>query len=288
MQVRGTHLDRHTAENDEPSGARRWPGLAGRVAIVTGASRGIGEQIAKQLLESGADVCITGRQPKVLSESVSRLSAFGTVIGVEGDTADAQHRHQVVSRTREQLGTITILVNNAATNTQVGPLVSAGINAVADTIAANLIAPIGWFQCVWGDVAEPVGSAVNISSVGALRVAAGTGAYNISKHGLEQATRQLALEMGPSVRVNGVAPGLVPTHFSRALIEGDTESLAKSHPLGRLGTTGDIADAVLFLLSENAAWITGQVLVVDGGGTSLSDAGKRAEQNLQAFLTGKR
>jgi NAD(P)-dependent dehydrogenase (short-subunit alcohol dehydrogenase family) len=263
-----------------------WPGVTGRVAIVTGASRGIGEETARLLLESGAKVCVTGRDSGALQDCVGRLSAFGTVIGVSGDTADPDHRLETVTTTRERLGAVTILVNNAATNTQAGPLLKAATSAVAQTLNANLMAPIGWFQRVWGDIDAPAGAAVNISSVGALRVAAGTGAYNISKFGLEQLTRQLALEMGPSVRVNGVAPGLVPTRFSRALVRGDEKGLAEAHPLGRLGRPRDIANAVLFLLSDYAEWITGQVLVVDGGGTSLGGVDKRAQSNLEAFLAG--
>jgi NAD(P)-dependent dehydrogenase (short-subunit alcohol dehydrogenase family) len=168
-----------------------------------------------------------------------------------------------------RLGPIDILVNNAATNPYSGPLAGIDPSRAAKTVAVNQTGPLLWSQAVWrASMADRGGSIVNIASVGGMTVEAAIGWYNVTKAALLQLTRQLAFEFSPGVRVNAVAPGLVRTDMARALWEEHGEAFAESLPLRRLGDPQDIAGAVGFLVSKDAAWMTGQTLVVDGGATT--------------------
>jgi 3-oxoacyl-[acyl-carrier protein] reductase len=208
-------------------------------------------------------------------------------MAVRGSTADAEHRRAAVDETIATFGSLDVLVNNAATNKQFGPLVDGDLDAVRGTIDANTMAPLGWVQEAWRAwMQDHGGSILNISSVGAFRVGGFVGAYNISKAGLEHLTRQLALELAPTVRVNGLSLGLVRTHFSRALLENGEDAIIAAHPMKRLGLPEDIAAAAMFLLSDEASWVTGQVLVVDGGGTSLGSVGDVVTTHLP-FAAGR-
>lgn len=243
--------------------ATRWD-FDGRVAIVTGGSRGIGLAVAEALTRGGANVVITGRKADALEAAAAALGA--DALAVRG-SADAEgHAADVVGQAKARFGRVDFLVNNAGTNPQYGPLQEADLSAVDKVWAVNLRAPLVFAQEVWRSGFGPRGGAiVNMSSVGAIRVGANLGAYHVSKAGLQHMTRQLAYEMAPRVRVNAVAPAVVRTGFSRALFEADDPVAA--YPLGRLGEADDVAEAVAFLLSDSSSWITGQTLVLDGGHT---------------------
>lgn len=240
--------------------------VAGKVAIVTGASRGIGLGIAAELLRCGARVAITARKADGLARAVDELRADGNVIGIGGNSGDPEHRRDAVAEVIERFGRLDLLVNNTGISPQYGPLVEADLGAIEKTLAVNLIAPIGWVQQAWRQwMAEHGGVVLNIASVGGIRVGAPAGAYNASKAALIHLTRQLAVELAPGVRVNAIAPAVVKTRFARILWEGREEEAAAAYPLGRLGTPADTATIARFLLSDEASWITGETVVIDGG-----------------------
>jgi NAD(P)-dependent dehydrogenase (short-subunit alcohol dehydrogenase family) len=240
----------------------------GAVAIVTGGSRGIGLAIAQRLVAEGARVCVTARHADVLEDAVHALGGPERAIAVAGRADDLEHQARAVARTLEAFGSIDMLVNNAGTNPVYGPIIDLPLGAARKIFEVNALAALSWTQQVhraW--MAEHGGSIVNLSSVAALRPAVGIGFYGASKAMLSHLTQELAVELAPNVRVNGVAPAVVKTRFASALYEGREAEVAAQYPLERLGTPEDIAGAVSFLLSHDAAWVTGQVLVLDGGVT---------------------
>ncbi|HEY5887865.1 MAG TPA: SDR family oxidoreductase, partial [Acidimicrobiales bacterium] len=171
-----------------------------------------------------------------------------------------------VAATVERFGRVDILVNNAATNPYQGPTIDVDLSRYDKTFQVNLRGPLVWTQLAHrASMAEHGGSVINIASVGGLSVEPSIGVYNTTKAGIIYLTRTLAAELGPQVRVNAIAPGLVRTDFARALWETHEEALARRLPTRRLGEPEDIAGAALFLASDLASWITGHTLVVDGG-----------------------
>jgi len=243
----------------------------GKVALVTGASRGIGQATALQLVQSGADgVVITSRKIENLEQSLADLISAGAppdrlhlIVARADSEEDAE---MAVSGAIERFGRCDILVNNAGTNPAAGPLVSVDLGAVDKTWAVNQRGPLIWCQqAVRQWMGDHGGSIVNVASVGGLRPAPVIGAYNISKAALIHMTYQLASELAPGVRVNAVAPGVVRTRLSGSLWQGIEDQAAAGHPLGRLGEPSDVARAIVFLASEASSWITGVVLPVDGG-----------------------
>jgi NAD(P)-dependent dehydrogenase (short-subunit alcohol dehydrogenase family) len=242
--------------------------LTGRAAIVTGATRGIGFGIAKELAERGASVCITARKPAELDAAVAALDPDGSgrVIVSRGSADDAEHQQATIEATIARFGRIDYLVNNAAVNPHFGPLVDADPAAVRKIFEVNVIAALVWTQLAWRAwLADNGGAIVNVASVGGFVAGPFIGAYNASKAALIHLTRQLAQELGPGVRVNGIAPAVVKTDFARALYENDEEGVASRYPLKRLGVPADTAKLTAFLLSDDASWITGQTVVIDGG-----------------------
>ncbi|WP_243075437.1 SDR family oxidoreductase [Microbacterium sp. SS28] len=241
--------------------------LSGRVAVVTGASRGIGLAIAHRLAAAGASVCITARRAEPLEEALAEF-APGTAIAVAGGADDPDHREDALVRTVAQFGGLDILVNNAGINPVYGPLRDLDLAAARKILEVNVVGTLAWTQAALahglGDGAAG-GSVVNLSSVTGQTPAEGIGWYGISKAAVAHLTRTLAVELAPRVRVNAVAPAVVKTRFARALYEGREEEVASGYPLGRLGVPEDVAEAVAFLCGDGASWITGQVLTLDGG-----------------------
>ena len=239
-----------------------------RVAIVTGASRGIGLGIATELVERGAKVCITARKPEPLAEAVNELGGPGVAIAVPGKADDTAHQDQAIAKTIEAFGRLDMLVNNTGINPVYGPTLDTDPEAAAKILAVNVLAPLAWTRRArdaW--MGEHGGSVVNVASVAGLHASPGIGLYGVSKAALIRLTVELGAELGPGIRVNAVAPAVVKTKFATALYEGREEEVAAAYPMKRLGVPADIAGAVAFLLSEEAGWITGQTLVLDGGVT---------------------
>ncbi|WP_125610156.1 SDR family oxidoreductase [Specibacter cremeus] len=252
--------------------------LRGKTAIVTGASRGIGLAIAHRLAAEGARVCLTARGVDGLAAAAAGFPD-GTVVTVAGHADDAAHRAQVLDAVVREFGGLDILVNNAGINPVYGPLATLDLDAARKVFEVNVLATLAWTQAVLAHpglgFAERRGAVINLSSVSGEVPAPGLGLYGISKAAVSHLTRTLAVELGPEVRVNAVAPAVVKTRFARALYEGREERVAAGYPLRRLGTPDDVAAAVAFLASADAGWITGQVLNLDGGLLNAGGLGER-------------
>ncbi|GGN17147.1 NAD(P)-dependent dehydrogenase (short-subunit alcohol dehydrogenase family) [Actinoplanes campanulatus] len=240
--------------------------MADQIAIVTGASRGIGFAIAQRFVAQGAKVAITGRDTDALEAAVKELGGPEVALGVAGKGDDPAHRAAVVDTVRERFGPVTTLINNIGINPAYGPLASLDLNAARKMAEVNLIGTLGWIQeALRGGLADTGGSVVNISSVSGVRPAPGIAFYGTTKAALIHLTEELAVELAPKIRVNAVAPAVVKTRFASALYEGREAEVAATYPLKRLGNTDDVAGTVAFLCSPDAAWITGQTIVIDGG-----------------------
>jgi NAD(P)-dependent dehydrogenase (short-subunit alcohol dehydrogenase family) len=240
--------------------------LRGKVAVVTGASRGIGLAIAERLVAEGAKVCVTARKQGALDEAVERLGGPDRALAVAGHSDDEEHQAETVARTMETFGRIDVLVNNTGINPVYGPLVDLDLAAARKIVEVNCLAALSWVQRAhrtWMD--DHGGAIVNLSSVAALRPAPGLGIYAASKAMVSSLTQELALELAPGIRVNAVAPAVVKTKFSTRLYEEREAEVAATYPLRRLGVPEDISGVVAFLVSDDAAWLTGQTIVVDGG-----------------------
>ncbi|MGW0086834.1 SDR family oxidoreductase [Streptomyces sp. NPDC003393] len=237
----------------------------GKVALVTGASRGIGYGVAEALVARGDRVCITGRNEDALKEAVERLGA-DRVIGVAGKAHDEAHQAEAVEHVMEVFGRVDFLVNNAGTNPVFGPIADLDLNVARKVFETNVVSALGFAQRTWHAWQKDNGGAiVNIASIAGLAPSPFIGAYGVSKAAMINLTQQLAHEFAPRVRVNAIAPAVVKTRFAQALYEGREEEAAAAYPLGRLGVPSDIGGAAAFLTSEQSDWITGQTLVVDGG-----------------------
>jgi NAD(P)-dependent dehydrogenase (short-subunit alcohol dehydrogenase family) len=253
--------------------------LDGKTALITGASRGIGAAVALAFAESGASVMLSSRKADALAEASSTIErAAGERAGeVDWHVANAGDPEQAaacVAATVARFGRVDILVNNAATNPYYGPMIDLDTSRADKTVRVNQSGYLEWMQAVWrAGMSEHGGVMLNMASIGGLSVEAGIGWYNVTKAAVIHLTRQMAGEVGPRVRVNALAPGLVKTEFARALWEAGEESIAGRLPLGRLGEAEDIAKAALFLCSDAASWITGQTLVVDGGALCIPSGG---------------
>jgi 3-oxoacyl-[acyl-carrier protein] reductase len=247
------------------------PVTEGSVAVVTGASRGIGLAIAERLVRDGWRVCLTARKPEPLASAVAGLGGSERAIGVAGKADDPVHQDEAIARTVSTFGRLDLLVNNAGINPVFGPLLDVDLAAVRKVFDVNVFAVLGWVGRAYeAGLRKHSGSVVNVSSIAGLQPAQGLGAYALSKAALLHLTRQLAIELAPQVRVNAVAPAVVRTQFARALYEGREAEVAEAYPLGRLGMPTDVAGAVAFLASTDAAWLTGQTIVLDGGITQTA------------------
>ncbi|WP_306323236.1 MULTISPECIES: SDR family oxidoreductase [unclassified Streptomyces] len=241
------------------------PEPSGKVALVTGASRGIGYGVTEALVARGDRVCITGRGEDALKEAVERLGS-DRVIYVAGKAHDESHQAAAVERAMEAFGRVDYLVNNAGTNPVFGPIADLDLNVARKVFETNVVSALGFAQQTWKAWQRDNGGAiVNIASVAGVSASPFIGAYGVSKAAMVNLTLQLAHEFAPQVRVNSIAPAVVKTKFAEALYEGREAEVAATYPLGRLGVPEDIGGAAAFLTSDQSGWITGQNLVVDGG-----------------------
>jgi NAD(P)-dependent dehydrogenase (short-subunit alcohol dehydrogenase family) len=244
--------------------------MAGRTALVTGASRGIGLGIARSLVDRGARVVLTARKADALAEAVETLGGPEVAVAVPGHAGDPEHRSAAVRTAIDTFGSLDMLVGNVGVNPVYGPLVDLDLDAFRKILDTNVVSSLGLVQAAWRAwMAEHGGSVLFVASVAGLRSSENIGAYGVSKAAVINLTTQLAVELGPRVRVNAVAPAVVKTRFAEALYEGRETEVAAGYPVGRLGSPEDVGEAAAYLLSEEAGWVTGQTLVLDGGRLSV-------------------
>jgi len=247
--------------------------LEGRTALVTGASRGIGLAIAQSLVARGARVVVTGRRPDALAEAVTALGGPEVAVGVAGNAGDAEHRAEAVRTAVETFGSLEMLVGNVGINPVYGPLVDLPLDGFRKILDTNVVGTLGLVQEAWRAwMAEHGGSVLVVASVAGLKASPMIGGYGVSKAALVNLVTQLAVELGPRVRVNAVAPAVVKTRFAGALYEGREAEAAAQYPVGRLGEPEDVGEAAAYLLGDGAGWVTGQTLVLDGGALSRGPA----------------
>jgi NAD(P)-dependent dehydrogenase (short-subunit alcohol dehydrogenase family) len=240
------------------------PDLKDRTAIITGASRGIGLAIAQQLADSGANVVVTARKQESADAAAAQIGE--KALGVAAHAVEEDAANRCIDLTLDHFGAIDILVNNAGTNPAYGPLIEQDHGRFAKTFDVNLWAPLLWTSlAVKAWMAEHGGAVVNMASIGGMHQSPLMGMYNATKAALIHVTKQLALELSPQVRVNAICPGVVRTRLAEALWKDHEQALSASTALGRIGEPADVASAVAFLVSDEASWITGETLVLDGG-----------------------
>jgi NAD(P)-dependent dehydrogenase (short-subunit alcohol dehydrogenase family) len=248
----------------------RLPGeLAGQTALITGASRGIGLAIARGLASRGARVVLTARKAEALAEAVADLGGPGGAVAVAGNAADPEHREASVRTAIDTFGSLDLLVANVGINPVYGPLMDADLDAFRKILDTNVVATLALIQQAWRAwMAEHGGAVLIVASVAGLRASEGIAAYGVSKAALMNLTTQLAVELGPRVRVNAIAPAVIKTRFARALYEGREDEAGRIYPAGRFGIPEDAGAAAAYLLGPGAGWVTGQTLVLDGGALS--------------------
>ena len=248
--------------------------LTGKVAIITGSTKGIGKAIAERMAEHGAKVTISSRKAGPCDEVAAAINAKhpGSAIACPANISSKDDLQRLVDETRKAFGKVDIVVCNAASNPYYGPMSGISDDAFRKILENNIIANNWLINMTAPEMTERKdGAIIIISSIGGLRGTGVIGAYAISKAADMQMARNLAQELSPNnIRVNCIAPGLVKTDFAKALWDTPAgEARASSGtPLRRLGEPDDIAGAAVFLASKAGSWMTGQTIVVDGGSTS--------------------
>jgi len=241
--------------------------FADQVAVVTGASRGIGLAIAERIVAEGGSVVITARNADGLAEAVAGLGGEPHATYVAGKADDPDHQAEVFRTVTERFGRLDVLVNNTGINPAYGPLTELDPVAASKIMDVNVLGALQWTKLALdaGLGRDRMGAIVNIASVAGLAPAPGIGYYGVSKSALIGLTVQLASELSPRVRVNAIAPAVVKTKFAAALYEADEDGVAAGYPLKRLGEPADVGALAAFLASADSSWITGQTVVIDGG-----------------------
>ncbi len=246
--------------------------LAGKVALVTGGSRGIGKAIALTFADAGANIVISSRKQAALDEVAAEIRATGrSALAVAAHNRHPDDLRQLIERVKAEFGRLDILVNNAATNPVMAPLVDTDEKAFDVIMNTNLK---GYFllsqMAAKMMIAQGGGNILNMSSIGGISPDRGLGVYCISKAAINMLTRALALELGEyNIRVNALAPGVVQTYFSQALWSNQAlmDQEMQRMPIKRIAQPVEVARMALSLVSEAAAYITGQIIVMDGGGS---------------------
>ena len=251
--------------------------LKGRVALITGGSRGIGLGIAEAFRAQGATVVVTARKEAGLEAARDQLLTVdgpGEVYTVVANAGDPDQAERAVAEASERFGPLDILVNNAATNPYMGPSADIDLSRALKTAQVNQIGPLLWIHAAreHGIGSQSPASVINTASVGGLLVDPNIGFYNATKAALIHLTHQLAYELGPTIRVNCIAPGVIKTELARAVWEAREAVLTAQLPMRRLGTVQDCGNAAVFLASDLSSWITGHTLVIDGGALGLPRA----------------
>ncbi len=244
--------------------------LEGKVAIITGASKGIGEAMARGLAEHGASVVISSRKQEAVEQVAEGFKADGLeAIGIACHVAQEAQRVNLIEKTIEKYGRIDCIINNAGTNPYFGPIEQMPAAAYQKTMDINLNAPMELSKLTYPHMkAVGGGSVIHISSIEGLHATAGFAAYNLSKAGLVMLAQNQAAEWGKdNIRVNVICPGLVKTKLSTALWadEENLKKFKKNIPLGRMAMPDEMAGLAVFLASEASSYMTGSVLVNDGG-----------------------
>lgn len=248
--------------------------VSGRVAVITGSSRGIGRAVAERLAEQGAKVVISSRKAEACqttADAINGARGAGTAVSIPANISSRDDLVNLTTKTREVFGKIDILICNAATNVHFGPMSTLKDEQLRKILDNNILSNHWLIQLVAPEmIARRDGVIVIVSSIGGLHGSAMLGAYGLSKAADFQLARNLAVELGPhNIRVNCVAPGIIKTDFARALWQNPKIAQASeaATPLRRLGEPDDVAGAVVFLCSPAGRYITGQSLVIDGGST---------------------
>ena len=231
-----------------------------KTVLITGGSRGIGLATALRFSKEGWNVYITSRKKENLQAVLNDHPELKGYVAKADDLAAASTTCQAIV---DEAGSLDVLINNAGTNPSAGSMLEVDLSAIQKTWDVNLMGPL-----MWSREAVKVGikdSILNVCSVGGIKPSHFMGAYNVSKAGLIYMTKQLAMELAPDIRVNGIAPAVVKTKLSEMLWAGDEQGSADLHALKKLGEPEDIASLIYFLSSESASWITGEVVTIDGG-----------------------